>query len=237
MLIPVIFGIEPGEVSIVLRGLKAVMDIDKDFDETIAVNNVEALGGGSLDRYVTHPVHASFSDFIFDPTCSGKFYINYDNNSATIVEAMLHNFSHLLHAPLVTESLSNLFDIPFWSMMTLNYGYQRWLHHFTEAGCHQDALSQKIKLMKLDQWIPLSLLNNQSDVSWDGKECSNLVSTCAAGTGMLLQLSDPTTVVNFNLKSNVRIEKDQNLKVNIKHVTQYSCLFILDASIGTTKLA
>ena len=67
-----IFGMEEGELKLVLRGLSSLIKDEND-------GNVECLNKGvnALWSYVIpHFAHASFGDYLFDSSRSGPFYVN-----------------------------------------------------------------------------------------------------------------------------------------------------------------
>ena len=61
-----IFGMEEGELKLVLRGVSSLM---KD-------GNREHLYKGVISYVIPHFAHASFSDYLFDSSRSGPFYVN-----------------------------------------------------------------------------------------------------------------------------------------------------------------
>jgi hypothetical protein len=65
-LIEDILGMEEGQLKQVLRGLSSLMK-----DE-----NVERLNKGVISYVIPHFTHASFSDYLFDSSRSGPFYVN-----------------------------------------------------------------------------------------------------------------------------------------------------------------
>ena len=61
-----IFGMEEGELKLVLRGLSSLM---KDEDEHF-------LYSGATSYVIPHFAHASFGDYLFDSSRSGPFHVN-----------------------------------------------------------------------------------------------------------------------------------------------------------------
>ena len=61
-----IFGMEKGELKLVLRGLSSLMK-----DE-----NGECSGLGATSYVIPHFAHASFGDYLFDSSRSGPFHVN-----------------------------------------------------------------------------------------------------------------------------------------------------------------
>ena len=61
-----IFGMEEGELKLVLRGVLSLM---KDGDR-------ECLNKGVISYAIPHFAHASFSDYLFDSSRSGPFHVN-----------------------------------------------------------------------------------------------------------------------------------------------------------------
>ena len=71
-----ILGMEGGELKLVLRGLSSLMK-----DE-----NWERFNKGVISYVIPHFAHASFSDYLFDPSRSGPFHVNlqeYDEKVTT----------------------------------------------------------------------------------------------------------------------------------------------------------
>ena len=60
-----ILGMEEGELKLVLRGLSSLMD-----------ENGECLNREGVMPFIPRFAHASFSDYLFDSTRSGAFYVN-----------------------------------------------------------------------------------------------------------------------------------------------------------------
>ena len=61
-----IFGLEEGELMLVLRGLSSLLN-----DE-----NEERLNEGDISYVIPHFAHASFSDYLFSSSRSGPFHVN-----------------------------------------------------------------------------------------------------------------------------------------------------------------
>ena len=67
-----IFGMEEGELKLMLRGLSSLMKDENDSDE----NDSDYLNNG-VDQYaIPHFAHASFRDYLFNSSRSGPFYVN-----------------------------------------------------------------------------------------------------------------------------------------------------------------
>ena len=76
-----IFGMEEGELKLVLRGLSSLMKDEKDVDW-----NHWRLDSGATPYLIPHFAHASFGDYLFDSSCSGPFHVNrqeYENQLTT----------------------------------------------------------------------------------------------------------------------------------------------------------
>ena len=76
-----ILGMEEGELELVLRGLSSLM---KDKKERWPNRGIFSM---LLGYDIPHFAHASFSDYLFDPSRSGPFHVNrqeYDKNHITI---------------------------------------------------------------------------------------------------------------------------------------------------------
>ena len=71
-----IFGMEEGELKLVLRGLSSLMK-----DETRTRNDEndddwDCLNSGATSYVIPHFAHASFGDYLFDSSRSGPFHVN-----------------------------------------------------------------------------------------------------------------------------------------------------------------
>ena len=76
-----IFGMEEGELKLVLRGLSSLMKDEKDVDW-----NRWHLDSGATPYLIPHFAHASFGDYLFDSSRSGPFHVNrqeYENQLTT----------------------------------------------------------------------------------------------------------------------------------------------------------
>ena len=76
-----IFGMEEGELKLVLRGLSSLMKDEKDVDW-----NRWHLDLGATPYLIPHFTHASFGDYLFDSSRSGPFHVNrqeYENQLTT----------------------------------------------------------------------------------------------------------------------------------------------------------
>ena len=62
-----IFGMEEGELKLVLRGLSSLMKDESDGERS----NMEVIS-----YVIPHFAHASFSDYLFNPSRSGPFHVN-----------------------------------------------------------------------------------------------------------------------------------------------------------------
>ena len=83
-----IFGMEKGELKLVLGGLSSLM---KDENDT---------NGGYLNERVTlsvipHFAHASFSDYLFNPSRSGPFHVNRQEYETQLT---IRNFVHIVQS-------------------------------------------------------------------------------------------------------------------------------------------
>ena len=75
-----VFGMEEGELKLMLRGLSSLMEDKND-------ENGESLNKGVVSYVIPHFAHASFSDFLFDSSRSGLFHVNqqeYGHHEITI---------------------------------------------------------------------------------------------------------------------------------------------------------
>ena len=66
-----IFGMEKGELMLVLRGLSSLLKDDND-ENGGCLNDSE----GDISYVIPHFTHASFSDYLFNSSRSGQFYVN-----------------------------------------------------------------------------------------------------------------------------------------------------------------
>ena len=64
-----IFGMEEGELKLVLRGLLSLLNDEDD-------NDWDGLNSEDTSYYVPHFAHASFGDYLFDSSRSGPFHVN-----------------------------------------------------------------------------------------------------------------------------------------------------------------
>ena len=64
-----IFGMEEGELKLVIRGLSSLMEDKNDESE-------ERMNTGATSYVIPHFAHASFGHYLFDPSRSGSFYVN-----------------------------------------------------------------------------------------------------------------------------------------------------------------
>ena len=64
-----IFGMEEGELKLVLRGLSSLM---KDVND----ENGDCLNKGIISYVIPPFAHASFGDYLFNSSRSGPFYVN-----------------------------------------------------------------------------------------------------------------------------------------------------------------
>ena len=64
-----IFGMEEGELKLVLRGLSSLMKDENDDDGN-------GLNSGATSYVIPHFAHASFGDYLFDSSRSGPFHVN-----------------------------------------------------------------------------------------------------------------------------------------------------------------
>ena len=69
-----IFGMEEGELELVLRGLSSLMKDENDFG--LDSFNLMRCGLSSTSYVIPDFAHASFSDYLFDPSRSGPFHVN-----------------------------------------------------------------------------------------------------------------------------------------------------------------
>jgi hypothetical protein len=68
-----VFGMEEGELKLVLRGLSSLMKDEKDENEYT----------GATSYVIPHFAHASFGDYLFNSSRSGPFHVNrqeYENH-------------------------------------------------------------------------------------------------------------------------------------------------------------
>jgi hypothetical protein len=83
-----IFGMEEGELKLVLRGLSSLM---KDGDE----ENKRRRMPVATSYVIPHFAHASFGDYLFDSSRSGPFHVNqqeYEN------QVTIRSFSLIIHS-------------------------------------------------------------------------------------------------------------------------------------------
>ena len=66
-----IFEMEEGQLKLVLRGLSSLMKDDNNEN-----GPGECLSEGIIPYVIPHFAHASFSDYLFNSSRSGPFYIN-----------------------------------------------------------------------------------------------------------------------------------------------------------------
>ena len=64
-----IFGMEKGQLKLVLRGLSSLMIDESD-------ESGEYLNEGAISYAIPHFAHASFGDYLFDPSRSGPMFVN-----------------------------------------------------------------------------------------------------------------------------------------------------------------
>ena len=64
-----IFGMEEGQLKLMLRGLSSLMKDEND-------ENGKCLDKGVISYVIPHFAHASFSDYLFDSSRSGPFHVN-----------------------------------------------------------------------------------------------------------------------------------------------------------------
>ena len=64
-----IFGMEEGELQLVLRGLSSLMKVENDDDW-------DGLNSGATSSVIPHFAHASFGEYLSDSSRSGPFHVN-----------------------------------------------------------------------------------------------------------------------------------------------------------------
>ena len=67
-----IFGMEEGQLKLVLRGLSSLLKDENDESD----DNGECLNKGVISYVISHFAHASFGDYLFDPSRSGPMFVN-----------------------------------------------------------------------------------------------------------------------------------------------------------------
>ncbi|KAF5378729.1 hypothetical protein D9615_006881 [Tricholomella constricta] len=154
-----LFCLDPGQVSVVVRRLNAVLVADV-FDEDIL-----------------KPVPASFSDFISDPARAGIFYIDPQSIWAQITRAMLDCMGRCAWtsegSPLAAKPQPSLCEAaavtpqssliekeavkPRSSLfLAARFAFRNLFHCFFQAGeADRDTLVQEITAIDPQRWVPL----------------------------------------------------------------------------------
>ena len=71
-----ILGMEKGELKLVLRGLSSLMNDEKDEKRWRLDRRVISRSPKSIAYVIPHFAHASFGDFLFNSSRSGRFHVN-----------------------------------------------------------------------------------------------------------------------------------------------------------------
>ncbi|KAF8069265.1 hypothetical protein FPV67DRAFT_1669280 [Lyophyllum atratum] len=127
-----LFGLQPGQVSIIRRALLCLINME---------DKKHSIG---------YPIHKSFFDFIFDPARSGNFHIDPKAMQAQTTRAMLDCLRRYSLAcggsSLIDKSTAALSRAACTS-------FDDWINHLQLAGPYEDALIQDIMDVDPAIWI------------------------------------------------------------------------------------
>ena len=70
------FGMEEGELKLVLRGLSSLMKDEYNMNLTMWASCASSNTGATSSYIIPHFTHASFCDYLFDSSRSGPFHVN-----------------------------------------------------------------------------------------------------------------------------------------------------------------
>ncbi|KAF5378724.1 hypothetical protein D9615_006875 [Tricholomella constricta] len=194
-----LFCLDPGQVSVVVRRLNAVLTLTR-------------TRFGIISRMVFKPVHASYSDFIFDPARAGIFYIDPQSIRVQITRAMLDCMGRcawtsegsplvvkpqpsLCEAAAVSPQSSSFDDKPRSPLFeAVRFAFEKWLHYFSRADeAHSDTLVQGITATDPQRWVPFPPEGQHP--AWHDEAYDELKEICAWS---LVKLGSPSWTVQID---------------------------------------